>query len=89
MAKRVAEHKAYSQKRSPGAAFGVADAGTNLWNNREGETPGTEIPMHDDEPIVMGEATMDSSSDSESEDESPADEKAHEETIAKAEAQSL
>ena len=49
--------------------FGNGNEGA-IWNNREGETPGTEIPRHDDEPIAMGEVNMDdSSSGSESDPE--------------------
>lgn len=41
-----------------------------------------EIPRHDDEPIIMGEANMDSSSDSEQ--ETAEDKKNHAEAIARA-----
>lgn len=63
------------------APFESGDQGA-VWNNREGETAGTEIPRHDDEPVVMGEANMDSSSDSEP--ETAQDEKNHAEAIARA-----
>ena len=71
-------------KKDPGMAFGSGDSGA-VWNNREGETPGTEIAMHDDEPIVMGEATMDSSSDSGSDEETPEDKARYADTLARAE----
>jgi hypothetical protein len=51
-----------------------------LWNNREGEW--NQIERHDDEPVVMGEANMDSSSDSE--EETPEDKKNHAEAIRRA-----
>ena len=35
-----------------------------MFNTRTGEIPGFEINMHNDEPIIMGEVTMDSSSGS-------------------------
>jgi len=91
MAKRVASHKAFLRKKSrggdAGVAFGGGDSG-HLWNNREGETPGTEISLHDDEPVVMGEATMDSSSDSDSgsEDDTAEDKAAYAEGLARSEA---
>ena len=67
-------------------AFGQGDT-QSLWNNREGETPGTEIALHDDEPVVEGEANMDSSSDSGSDgDETPEDKTAQAEALARAEA---
>jgi len=43
--------------------------------------------MHDDEPVVMGEASVDSSSDSGSEsEETPEDERNYEEGLKRAEA---
>jgi hypothetical protein len=73
MARRVSARKAFKHKRRNQklATSPFESSQGALWNNREGETAGTEIPRHDDEPIVMGEANMDSSSDSEA--ESPED----------------
>jgi hypothetical protein len=65
--------------------FGAGNTGA-VWNNREGETPGTEIPRHDDEPIVMGEANLDSSSEEGSDaEETPEDRARYSETLARAE----
>ena len=40
-----------------------------MFNTRDGGPEGTEINMHDDEPVIMGEASMDDSSDSGSDGE--------------------
>ena len=47
----------------------------NLFNTREGDAPGLEQERHDDEPIVMGEATMESSSESGSDGEETEEDK--------------
>ena len=47
----------------PNKAFGDKTE-DNMFNTRTGEIPGFEIDMHNDEPIIMGEVTMDSSSES-------------------------
>lgn len=71
-------------KANPDRAFG---AGADVYSNtRDGGALG-EIDMHDDEPVVMGEATVDSSSDSGSDgEETPEDEANHKAAIARAEA---
>ena len=50
----------------PNVVFG---SNPYLFNTREGDAPGMEIVRHDDEPIVMGEANVDSSSESGSDGE--------------------
>ena len=84
MAKHLAEHNRFNAKRLRNKQRGLA--GNVVWNTRDGAAPGTEVNMHDDEPVVMGEATMDSSSDSGSEgDETPEDAQAQKEALARAE----
>jgi hypothetical protein len=62
-------------KSNPDRAFG---AGRDLYSNtRDGGVPGSEINMHDDEPVVLGEASMDSSSESGSEDDETPEDKAN------------
>lgn len=43
---------------------GSGDPVAHMFNTRDGGAIGTEINTHDDEPIIMGEANMDDSSDS-------------------------
>lgn len=54
-------------KSNPEKVFGNSEYET-LYNTRDGGAFGTEIDMHNDEPVVLGQATMDSS-ESESEGE--------------------
>ena len=35
-----------------------------MFNTRDGGPEGTEINMHDDEPVILGEASMEDSTDS-------------------------
>ena len=71
-------------KANPDKAFG---AGADVYtNSRDGGAVG-EIDMHDDEPVVMGEANMDSSSDSGSDgEETPEDQANYEAGLKRAEA---
>ena len=55
-----------SFEKDPNIAFGESP---NLFNTRSGDAPGLEVYRHDDEPIVMGEATVESSSESGSDGE--------------------
>ena len=55
-------------KKDPDLAFGEANSPV-MYNTRAGGAPGTEIDMHDDEPIIMGEVNMDDSSESGSDGE--------------------
>ena len=61
-----------SFNQDPNIAFGNSP---NLFNTRSGDAPGMEIYRHDDEPIVMGEATMESSSESGSDGEETEEDK--------------
>lgn len=80
---KIWEHRRALQQ-NPDKAFG---AGADLYSNtRDGVAPGQEIDMHDDEPVIMGEASVDSSSDSGSEsEETPEDEKNYEAGLKRAE----
>lgn len=61
-------------KENPDSVYGKQFTG-DLFNTRDGGRKGTEINMHDDEPIIMGEVNMDDSEDSGSEGELTADDK--------------
>lgn len=70
-------------KKNPDSVFG----GNEAWyyNTRDGGAPGTEIDMHNDEPVILGEATMEDSSDSGSDgEETPEDIAAYKESIRRA-----
>ena len=70
-------------KKDPDTVFGANDAW--YYNTRDGGAPGTEINMHDDEPITLGEATMEDSSESGSDgEESPEDMASYKEAIKRA-----
>ena len=57
-------------KANPMDVFGQQGADDSFFNTRYGDLPGKEIDMHNDEPYVMGQATLSSGSDSsDSEDE--------------------
>ena len=72
-------------KKDPDSVFGANDAW--YYNTRDGSAPGTEINMHDDEPITLGEATMEDSSDSGSDDEeSPEDIASYKEALKRSDA---
>lgn len=72
-------------KTNPDAVFGANDAW--YYNTRDGGAPGTEIDMHNDEPIILGEATMEDSSDSGSDgEETPEDIAAYKESLRRADA---
>ena len=47
----------------------------NAYNTRYGDQPGTEIDMHNDEPVNMAEANMDSSSESGNDDQETEEDK--------------
>lgn len=64
---RFAQHSAILSE-DPNLAFGEKTT-ANFFNTRTGEIPGFEIDMHNDEPIIMGEANMDDSSESGSDGE--------------------
>jgi len=54
-------------------------------NTRDGGLPGTEINMHDDEPVIMGEVHLSSESESEQEEGITEEEKkAYRESLKKA-----
>jgi len=59
---------------NPDLAFGSNDS-TRMFNTHDGGSPGTEMDMHNDEPIIMGEANMDDSSDSGTDGEETAEDK--------------
>ena len=70
---------------NPNAVFGKTDQMT-FYNTRDGGAPGTEIDMHDDEPVIEGEVNMDDSSESGSDGmETEEDKKAYRETLKRAE----
>lgn len=70
-------------RKDPDTVFGSNDAW--YYNTRDGDAPGTEIDMHNDEPIIMGEVNMDDSSESGSDgEETPEDIAAFKESIKKA-----
>ena len=76
-------------KRNPDVVFGNGNSQV-MFNTRDGGAPGTEIDMHDDEPIVLGEANMDDSSESGSDgEETPEDKKAYLENLKRAENSNL
>ena len=54
-------HHMSTFEKDPNVAFGSSPT---LFNTRSGDAPGMELYRHDDEPIVMGEATVESSSES-------------------------
>jgi hypothetical protein len=69
--KEFGEHM-YTVNHDPNVVFG---SNPYLFNTREGDAPGMEIVRHDDEPIVMGEASVESSSDSGSDGEETEEDK--------------
>ena len=69
--KEFGKHIATFEK-DPNVAFG---SNPTLFNTRSGDAPGMEVYRHDDEPIVMGEATMESSSESGSDGEETEEDK--------------
>jgi len=69
----AAEHDARLQ-REPDLVFGQGNS-PYMYNTRAGGAPGTEIEMHDDEPVIMGEANMDDSSESGSDGEETEEDK--------------
>ena len=73
----MSQHRQYVRK-NPNAYFGSANTpGDTFFNTRYGDIPDQIDTHHDDEPIVMGQATLSSGSDStDSEDEN--DKAAHE-----------
>lgn len=69
--KRFGQHMNTVQN-DPNVVFGN---NPYLFNTREGDAPGLEFQRHDDEPIIMGEATVESSSDSGSDGEETEEDK--------------
>mmetsp|Transcript_22975 Transcript_22975/g.35463 ORF Transcript_22975/g.35463 Transcript_22975/m.35463 type:complete len:192 (+) Transcript_22975:72-647(+) len=64
---QVRAEKYHSLKKNPDLVFGSASEW--IFNTRDGGEPGSEINLHNDEPINMGEANMDDSSESGSDGE--------------------
>ena len=60
------------KKQKPVGSFGDIHS-DHMFNTRDGGPEGTEINMHDDEPVVLGETSMDSSSSSGSDGEETAE----------------
>lgn len=69
----MSQHRQYVRKH-PNAYFGAQAPGDTFFNTRYGDIPDEVDTHHDDEPIVMGQATLSSGSDSsDSEDENDRD----------------
>ena len=68
---------------NPDLVFGES----GMFNTREGYEHGRDVEMHNDEPIAMGQTTMDSSSDESESDgeETEQDKQKYKEAIERAE----
>lgn len=70
-------------KANPDRAFG---AGADIYSNTRDGGALPDINMHNDEPVVMGETTMDSSSDSDDGQETAEDQANYAAALKRAEA---
>ena len=71
----MSRHRDYVNK-NPNEYFGQQNEGDTFFNNRYGDLPDGLMTHHDDEPIIMGQATISSGSDS-SDSDTEEDKAAH------------